>query len=270
MLESINLKKALLPAPPLVGPPNRHEQSGMIFPPENSALQHQLTDLLTFTNTNKMKINMKKTKIIPFNTSQKYDFLPQLYFPGSDPLEVIYEARLLGITLASNLSWQVHTNDITKRATAKLWILVRFKALGGTTSQLLKVYQTRVRSTLEFAAPVFHSGLTLEQSRQIEMVQRKAFAIILGKAYTSYKAALVKLNQERLDARRINLSLKFAEKCTKSSKHNHMFPLNPNFRPDMRCPQPFLEYTCHTSRYYNSPIPSLARLLNKQFRKSQQ
>ena len=96
----------------------------MILPPENSALQHQLRDLLTFTNTDKMKINMKKTKIIPFNTSQKYDFLPQLYFPGSNPLEVIYEARLLGITLASNLSWQVHTNDITKRATAKLWILV--------------------------------------------------------------------------------------------------------------------------------------------------
>ena len=31
LLESINLKNALLPAPPLVGPPNRHEQPGMIF-----------------------------------------------------------------------------------------------------------------------------------------------------------------------------------------------------------------------------------------------
>ena len=51
-------------------------------------------------------------------------------------------------------------------------------------------------------------------------------------------------------------------------QHRDMFPLNPNFRADMRCPQPYLEYTCHTSRFYTSPIPYLARLLNKQYRKT--
>ena len=270
LLESVNLKLALVPSPPIVGPPNLHEQSGLMLPPDSSALQHQLADLLTFTNANEMKVNVKKTKILPFNTSKKYDFLPQLSFPGADPLEVIYETRLLGITLTSNLSWQAHVDDITRRATAKLWILVIFKGLGGTTSQLLKVYQTRIRSTLEFAAPVFHSGLTLDQSKKIEMVQKKAFAIILSKAYTSYQAALEKLNQQKLVDRRLNLSIKFALKCTKSSQHSEMFPPNPNFRADMRHPQPFLEHTCHTSRYYTSPIPSLARLLNRQYRKSNQ
>ena len=100
------------------------------------------------------------------------------------------------------------------------------------------------------------------------MVQKKAFAIILGKSYTSYQVALDNLNQEKLVDRRAQLSLKFAIKCTKSSKHNEMFPLNPNFRADMRCPQPYLEFTCHTARYFNSPIPSLARLLNKHYRKT--
>ena len=49
------------------------------------------------------------------------------------------------------------------------------------------MYQLRVRSTLEFAAPVFSSGLTQDQ---LEMVQKKAFAIILGRAYVSYESAL--------------------------------------------------------------------------------
>ena len=89
-------------------------------------------------------------------------------------MEVIYETRLLGVIITSNLSWAAHVDDMTKRATQKLWVLLRFKALGGTTDQLVTVYQTRVRSTLEFAAPVFHSGLTQEQSRQIEMVKKKA------------------------------------------------------------------------------------------------
>ena len=268
LLESLNLKTALVPSPPVFGPLNQHEQPGLILPPEDSILQHQLADLQAFTTLNKMKINIKKTKIMPFNTTKNYDFLPQLSFPDSEPLEVIYQTKLLGITLTSNLSWQAHVDDITKRATAKLWVLVRFKNLGGTTHQLLRVYQTRIRTTLEFAAPVYHCGLTLDQTRQIEMVQKKAFAIILGKSYTSYQVALDNLNQEKLVDRRAQLSLKFAIKCTKSSKHNEMFPLNPNFRADMRCPQPYLEFTCHTARYFNSPIPSLARLLNKHYRKT--
>ena len=263
LLESINLKTALVPAPPIIGPPNLHEQPGLVLPADQSVLQHQLADLLVFTDDNKMKINFKKTKIIPFNTTKKYDFLPQLHFPGCEPLEVIYETRLLGVILSSNLTWTAHVNDISRRATGKLWVLVRFKSLGGSTDQLLKVFQTRVRSTLEFAAPVFHSGLTQDQSRQIESVQKKAFAIILGRSYTSYEMALLTLKQERLDMRRQNISLKFALKCTVSSKHKSMFPANPTYRPNMRNPKPFLEHTCHTSRYYCSPIPSLARLLNK-------
>jgi hypothetical protein len=192
-------------------------------------LQHQLADLAGFTIANKMKINHKKTKIMPFNFSKKFDFLPQLHFPECDPLEVIYETRLLGVIITSNLSWSSHVNDISKRATQKLWVIIRFKSLGGTTDQLLTVYQTSVRSTLEFAAPVFHSGLTKDQSRQIEMVQKKAFAVILGRNYTSYETALDLLKLERLDTRRSNLCYSFALKCAKSERHISMFPPNPNF-----------------------------------------
>ena len=144
-----------------------------------------------------------------------------------------------------------------------LWLCWAITDVGGSQAQLLKVYQTRVRSTLEFAAPVFHSGLTQEQSSQIEMVQKKAFAIILGKTYKSYESALASLSQERLDSRRENLSHKFALKCSQSHQHKYIFPPNPNFRPNMRNPKPFLEHQCRSSRYFNSPVPSLARLLNR-------
>ena len=48
------------------------------------------------------------------------NFLPQLRFPGTEPLEVIYQTRLLGITLYSDLSWTSHVNDMANHATAKL------------------------------------------------------------------------------------------------------------------------------------------------------
>ena len=83
LLESLNLQRVLVPSAPFIGPPNEHEQSGLYLPPDKSKLQHQLEDLLAFTDSNKMKINLKKTKILPFNTSKKYDFLPQINFPNS-------------------------------------------------------------------------------------------------------------------------------------------------------------------------------------------
>ena len=263
LLETVDLKSALVPSNPVIGPPNIHEQPGLSLPPDRTILQHQLSDLLQFTNSNKMKINFKKTKILPFNFSKKFDFLPQLSFPNCEPLEVIYQTRLLGVMLTSNLNWAAHVDDICSRATNKLWVLVRFKSLGGSQDQLLKVFQSRVRSTLEFAAAVFHSGLTKDQSRQLESIQKKAFAVILGNQYQNYESALSVLDQERLDQRRLHLCLKFAEKCTQSDKHRSMFPLNPNYRPNMRHPKPFMEHQCQTSRYFMSPIPFLARLLNK-------
>ena len=209
-----------------------------------------------------MKINHKKTKIIPFNFSRKYDFLPQLSFPDCEPLEVIYETKLLGVNLTSDLSWSNHVDNITKRATRNLWVLLRFKHLGGTPDQLSLVYQTRVRSVLEFAAPVFHSSLTAAQSRQIEMTQKKALAIILGKEYVSYENALSKLGLERLDSRRLKLCYEFALKCTKSVRHSSMFPFNKLSGHNTTNPKKYAEPVCNTSRYFNSSIPYMTRLLN--------
>jgi hypothetical protein len=85
----------------------------------------------------------------------------------------------------------------------------------------------------------------------------------LGRGYTSYESALSLLKLERLDIRRVNLCHSFALKSAKSSRHQSMFPPNPNYRQNMRNPKPYMEHSCNTSRYFSSPIPYLARLLNK-------
>ena len=199
-----------------------------------------------------------------FNTSSKYAFEPELSFPGEEPLEVVQQARLLGVQITNDLSWTNHVKDITTRAVKKLWVLIRFKNIGASTSQLVQVYQSRIRRTLETSAPVFSYGLTQEQIRAIEMVQKKAFVIILGQDYLSYENALSTLKLERLNVRRETLCLSFAKKCTQSVKHCAMFPPNPNLRPDSRHPKPFFEPLCSTARHFNSAIPALTRLLNKQ------
>ena len=134
-----------------------------------------------------------------------------------------------------------------------MWILVRFNSLGGSRGQLLTLYQLRVRSTVEFAASVFHSGQEL--SRKFEMVQKKSFVIILGSEYVSYENALTILDLDRLDARHNTITLNFANKCSKSPQHKHMLSLNPISRKNSRNKKKYKEYLCRTAQYFRSPWP---------------
>ena len=101
------------------------------------------------------------------------------------------------------------------------------------------------------------------RSKSVQLKWSRKKLVILGREYISYENALTTLKLERLDTRRENISLRFAIKCTQSDRHSSMFPKNPNFRPNTRHPKPFLEPWCSTSRYFNSTIPALTRLLNE-------
>ena len=191
-MEAIRLKRALVPADPeFIGPKNYHERCGLELPVQSSILQHKLVDIYEYTKENMMMVNRKKTVIMPFNFTKKYDFIPRFMFPGDHtPLDVIYETKLLGVTISSDLSFNKHVTNISEAATKTLWILIRFRDMGADTGQLLNLWQQKGRSILEFASPVFFSRLTLQQIKQIEDCQRKAFAVILQSKYKSFENAL--------------------------------------------------------------------------------
>ena len=262
-LEAVNLT-SLVPIEPFIGPLNFHERCGLALPAESSILQHKLADMQRFTEENMMMINKKKTIIMPFNFSKTRDFIPRLKLPGGCELKVIYESRLLGIIIQSDLTFSSHVSAITKKATRSFWLLLRFRDIGATISQLLTLWQEKGRSVLEFASPVFFSRLTGEQSDQIDNVQRKAFVIILGPEYVSYNSALKTLGQERLSVRRETAALTFGRKCVSNPKHADMFPLNVCVRENMRDrDELYKEYQCNTSRFYDSSLPTICRLLNQ-------
>ena len=81
------------------------------------------------------------------------------------------------------------------------------------------------------------------------MIQKKAFAIILGLNYKSYNNALTVLSQDKLSARRLKLCENFAVKCVKSERHADIFPLRDKKSYSTRFTKPFCEPKCKTSRY---------------------
>ena len=213
---SINLKTCLTPdTTERPKPLNYHERTCSVLAPETNLSQYYLDEAERFTLENKMKINQKKTKIISFNKSRKLDFPPELRLSDGEILNVVTDIKLVGVILDQSLSWQKNTDYICQKAIQKLWIIRRLKKLKMNTRTLLDVYCKEVRSILEHAVPVWHSGLTRKQTDQIEKVQKTAFRILLDNNYTNYDTACTLLCLEPLEFRRIQLCLNFAKRDLK-------------------------------------------------------
>ena len=231
----------------------------MYSPPERSVLQTRLNEIHQYSNLHQLKINRDKTKIMTFNPSYKYDFLPKLFI-GDDQLEVVKSVKILGIHLTSDMRWNEHTEKSVKKAKKKLWYLRRLSKLGASESTLIDIFHKVIRSTLEQGAPIFSGGLTKTNSEGFESVQKSAFKIILRGKYHDYDNALDHLEQSTLEVRRQKMSLKFAKKCIKHPKMKHLFRKGKNL--ETRRGVKFMEPKYKTDRSNNGPIPYLIRLLN--------
>ena len=117
-----------------------------------------------------MKVSTSRTKDFPAEIS-----LDDKYF------EVKQKMRILGVIVSSDLRWEDNTEHICKKAYKNMWVLRRMKSLQMDTFIITDYYMKEVRVHLELAVPVWHSGLTLKLSADIERVQRIAVSILLGR-----------------------------------------------------------------------------------------
>ena len=170
------------------------------------------------------------------------------------------ETHLLGVVISKDLKWSKNTDFICSKARRKLWILRRMQSLNFTRAELFDVYRKEVRSILEFAVPVWHSGLTKKQISEIEAVQKLAFRIIFGGSYQRYFDACALLDTQTLEQRRLEICLRFAKKNVESE--NSLFS-KPTTLPSLRRRSKVVqEYRCHKARFKRSSLPFLASLLN--------
>lgn len=263
--EAVELKKQLVQSPhPRHRPLQYRERTHHYFPPQNSLLQRNLNKIENFTKENLMKINTKKTNIMLFNRSKMYDFLPEFSLSDGNILEVVEETKLLGVILQSNLSWKKNTEYLVKRAMTRMWLLRRMKSLGLEPDFILEYYVKEIRPVVEHGVPVWHGGLTTQQSTNLERIQKVALKVILGDCYKSYEHARSIFSLDPLDERREQLCTIFAVK-TFLSKRRRQFFYPPEKTKITRNSQNILvkENFTRTKIAYNAPHNYLARLVNR-------
>ena len=76
------------------------------------------------------------------------------------------------------------------KASKTVWTLRRMKYVGVDTATLTQFWRTEGRVHLEYQAPLWHSSLTLAQSRALARAQRVAMAAVTGRWHPSHSEQL--------------------------------------------------------------------------------
>ncbi|XP_068756572.1 uncharacterized protein [Montipora capricornis] len=93
-------------------------------------------------------------------------------------VELVTSTKLLGLTIANNLTWNDHVTEITKKASKRLFSLTQLKRPGVPKQDLAMFYVSCMRSVTDYAAPVFFNGLPQYLKNELVRLEKRAISII--------------------------------------------------------------------------------------------
>ena len=224
---------------------------------EDSRMQSSVDSHVSWSFTNKMKINTKKTKemIMDLSTKDNRKLHTKSLTMLDGTIERVSSFKLLGVIIDDNLKWNSHVDKICTRASQRLYFLKLLKRSGMPADDQLFYYKTIIRPVIEYASPVWQSGLTISQRNQIEQVQKRALKIISGS--TDYDMSCCNFNIEYLTTRLQTIARTFYNKIAQPNDCiNFLLPTSANIEHHhtLRHSKP-TNFYCRTNRFYSSFIP---------------
>ena len=142
-----------------------------------SALASDFDSVAGWLCANKLTLNVSKTKCMLFGTPTCLGRSPPLELQhGGEAVEQVEEFKYLGVTLDSELKFDVHIESICKKISSRLGIIGRIRNYFDR-KHLLMLYNTLVLPYFDYASTVWSNA---NGTGQLSTLQARAARIILG------------------------------------------------------------------------------------------
>ena len=130
------------------------------------------------------------------------DSLPYIYLNGNY-IERVSQAKVLGVTISSDLSWNAHVDEIIVKARKRVYMIYQLKRAGINQNDLIRIYVSVIRPVVECTCPVWHTNLPKHLSANIEIIQKRCLKTIFPGH--QYENILQMVNLPTLQRRRDEL-----------------------------------------------------------------
>ena len=114
---------------------------------------------------NRVKLNSGKCKELRISFVKNEPRFAPIVVDGKE-LERVTSAKLLGLTISSNLTWNEHISDVIKKASKRLYFLVQLKRSRVPRHDMSTFYTACIRPVLTYAAPAFFYAQDCPTRRQ--------------------------------------------------------------------------------------------------------
>ncbi len=219
----------------------------------DSQLQEATSEGVQWSDDNLMDVNCDKTKELLACFARKVPDIPCITIKGK-PIERVTKTKLLGVTISSDLTWDAHITELHSKGSQRLYFLRLLQRAGVASAHIVRVYVTLVRSLLEYACQVWHTGLTIAQSDTLESIQKRAMSIALPDL--CYRDALAQAHLTTLHDRREELCRRFFHAMmVPNHKLHHLLPSQRTVHHRLRRQTRFPTIRAKHERYKKTLIP---------------
>ena len=162
----------------------------------------------------------------------------------------------MSVWIESDLKWNNNTCSIIKKGRKRLYFLKVLKKYAARAKDLLSFYCSLIQSVLEYGDILWHGGLTLLQSHDIERIQKRALRIIVP--HLKYEEALTTFKLTSSKERREKHCVKLIKQMLDMShKLNYLLPEKVRdvwHRGTRYDGNKFYNVRCRTEHFKNSPL----------------
>lgn len=150
-----------------------------------------LNKLHLSSQSNCIRINPSKTKIIIFRARNKEVKLHQHFIYAGQEIAVVDEHKILGVTFSSNLAWHAHINHLCSKLSAATGALSRCRSLIPLHAKL-SIYHALFASHLNYCSLVWLTT-TKKNIEKIITLQKKIIRNVADVGYLSSTRTLFPL-----------------------------------------------------------------------------
>ena len=205
-------------------------------------------------------VNAKKTNLLVMSASKSYEARAHFYDEDSQRVDSTDSLKTLGFIFNQKANAEAQVEKLCTKFRQKVWAIRRMRKVGFTEQELVKLYTSYIRPSIEYSSPIYDSMLTAEQSETIEKQQYFALKNIFGFEY-SHSRLLELSGLKTLKERRRTATLKFAQKTLNNPRFQHWFPKRRMTGRNSH-KEEIIENSARTDRRRNSPIYHYRRILN--------
>ena len=181
-----------------------------------------MSEICDTANNDHMLINSTKCSTMHVTARSNTQDFTNITARNTEIIPHVTALKLLGVVIQHNLKWDRQIDSMVAKSNTRKYFITILKHTGVQFDDLVRWYCTFVQPLPEYAAPVWHPGLTIQQSDVLEQVQRQVFKVLLPDS--SYNEARQISGLPTLSERRTKLCLNFASGLARSTEFNHWLP----------------------------------------------